>query len=75
MSVGSNGTKYWAKDGKYHREDGPAIEAINGDKYWWVDGVFYGNYINKRYYFCLNFFEEHLHPDAFKMQGVSSQKN
>ena len=29
-------------DGKYHREDGPAIEHFNGYKEWQLDGRFYG---------------------------------
>jgi hypothetical protein len=32
------GSKRWYKDGKLHREDGPAIELNNGNKHWWVDG-------------------------------------
>ena len=27
-----NGTKYWYLNGKFHREDGPAIECANGTK-------------------------------------------
>lgn len=26
------------KDGKKHREDGPAVELKNGTKEWWIDG-------------------------------------
>jgi hypothetical protein len=33
-----NGDKYWFKEGKLHREDGPAIECADGTKYWWIDG-------------------------------------
>ena len=34
-----NGNKYWKnEDGKYNREDGPAIEYANGDKAWYSDG-------------------------------------
>lgn len=32
------GNKYWYLDGKYHREDGPAIERANGNKYWYLNG-------------------------------------
>ena len=32
------GVRYWAKYGKYHREDGPAIEYENGRKEWWFEG-------------------------------------
>ena len=33
------GNKYWYKDGKHHREDGPAIEFANGDKAWYKEGL------------------------------------
>jgi len=37
-----NGVKYWCFNGKYHREDGPAIEEAdersNGIKEWWLNG-------------------------------------
>ncbi len=32
------GTKIWYKEGKLHREDGPAIEVWDGTKEWWADG-------------------------------------
>ncbi|MDP2696101.1 MAG: hypothetical protein Q8O87_02500 [bacterium] len=28
----------WRLDGKYHREDGPAIERVGGDKSWFING-------------------------------------
>ena len=31
-------TKRWYRDGKLHREDGPAIEYVNGTKLWYRDG-------------------------------------
>ena len=34
----SSGEKRWFKEGKYHREDGPAIEYANGDKEWYKEG-------------------------------------
>jgi hypothetical protein len=34
-------TKWWFKEGKEHREDGPAREYIDGDKEWWLEGKFY----------------------------------
>ena len=34
----ANGDKYWYKEGKYHREDGPAVERANGNKEWWFEG-------------------------------------
>jgi len=32
------GDKYWFLNGKYHREDGPAIEFANGSKHWYLNG-------------------------------------
>jgi|TARA_R110000851_G_scaffold107800_2_gene228279 hypothetical protein len=32
------GTKTWYLDGKFHRDDGPAIIAIHGDTWWYLDG-------------------------------------
>jgi len=34
-----NGTKYWYKEGKQHRIDGPACEWDNGDKFWYKEGL------------------------------------
>jgi len=28
----------WLLNGKYHREDGPAIEYPDGSKTWWLNG-------------------------------------
>jgi hypothetical protein len=36
-----NGTKYWHKKGKLHREDGPAVEWTDGSKEWHIEGVWY----------------------------------
>ena len=33
-----DGTKEWWLNGKFHREDGPAIENSNGSKEWWLNG-------------------------------------
>jgi len=33
------GTKRWYKNGKLHRDDGPAIEYVWGDKSWYVNGL------------------------------------
>lgn len=33
-----NGSKYWNKDGKLHRLDGPAVICWDGSKQWWIDG-------------------------------------
>ena len=32
-----NGTKEWYKEGKLHREDGPAVEYADGTKEWYKD--------------------------------------
>ena len=34
----SDGTKHWSLNGKYHREDGPAIEYPDGAKHWFLNG-------------------------------------
>ena len=34
LKVCSDDTKAWYQNGKFHREDGPAIEYANGCKYW-----------------------------------------
>ena len=36
-----NGDKYWYREGKYHREDGPAIERSDGTKYWYKEDKFH----------------------------------
>jgi hypothetical protein len=33
-----NGNKYWYKNRKFHREDGPAVEHLDGYKEWWIEG-------------------------------------
>ena len=34
----SNGDKSWYRNGKLHREDGPAIEYSDGDEHWYLNG-------------------------------------
>ena len=34
----SSDRKEWYKDGRLHREDGPAIEYANGSKHWYLNG-------------------------------------
>lgn len=41
IAIRSNGSKCWYKEGKTHREDGPAVEYYNGTKEWWIDGKEY----------------------------------
>ena len=38
VRVYGNGDKIWQFNGKYHREDGPAVEWASGDKEWWLNG-------------------------------------
>ena len=37
-TIGSDGTKHWILNGKFHRVDGPAIECVNGIKFWYING-------------------------------------
>ena len=32
------GDRVWYLNGKYHRENGPAVEYINGDRVWYLNG-------------------------------------
>ncbi len=34
----ADGTKGWYRDGKHHRDDGPAVEWADGTKGWYRDG-------------------------------------
>ena len=34
----ADGDKFWFKDGKFHREDGPAREYADGSKEWYLNG-------------------------------------
>jgi hypothetical protein len=34
----NSGDKAWWKNGKRHRENGPAIEFSSGAKSWWING-------------------------------------
>jgi hypothetical protein len=36
-----DGTKYWHKDGKRHRKDGPAMIYPNGNSYWYNNGRYH----------------------------------
>ena len=36
VKVWADGAKQWFLNGKYHREDGPAIEYTDGTKYWFL---------------------------------------
>jgi hypothetical protein len=37
IEVSDNGDKFWFLNGKYHREDGPAIEYADGTKFWYLN--------------------------------------
>ena len=36
--VDRHGAKYWLLHGKYHREDGPAVETKDGYRAWYIHG-------------------------------------
>jgi len=38
-----SGSKWWYKNGKRHREDGPSFIYYNGEKEWWLDGKYIWN--------------------------------
>ena len=38
VEVDTNGTKCWYLNGKFHREDGPAVERTDGTKSWYLGG-------------------------------------
>jgi hypothetical protein len=50
-----SGTKHWYKEGKCHREVGPAVEFLDGTKYWYLEGkqflrINLNNYVILDYY-------------------------
>ncbi len=42
--------KFWYKERKWHREDGPAVEIDNGNKEWWISSMPYNVTTLERYY-------------------------
>ncbi len=32
------GSKFWYLNGKFHREDGPAVVYASGSKFWYING-------------------------------------
>ena len=39
LEINKDGTKLWCNEhGRFHREDGPAIEFPNGHKVWYING-------------------------------------
>jgi len=67
-----NGNQYWYKNGKRHREDGPAVIYTNGTQYWYKNGkhhredgpaIIYANgtqewYLNDKKYSRENYYRE-----------------
>ena len=41
VKVTENGSKHWFLNGRYHREDGPAIEWADGTKRWYINGEYH----------------------------------
>jgi hypothetical protein len=39
LIIDEYGTKYWYLNGKYHRDDGPALEWTNSGKEWYLNGL------------------------------------
>jgi hypothetical protein len=33
--------RYYNENGRYHREDGPAVELLNGSKFWLINGKYH----------------------------------
>jgi len=54
-----NGTKYWYKEGKKHKDNGPAIECADKFKEWYKEGLLHRvdgpaiEYANGEKYWCL----------------------
>ena len=38
VKVLDSGTRYWILNGKFHREDGPAVERVDGRNHWYLNG-------------------------------------
>ena len=38
VNVSDDGDQFWLLNGKYHREDGPALGFSNGGKHWYQHG-------------------------------------
>ena len=41
VRVSDSGDICWYLDGKFHREDGPAVEYANGNKFWYLNNKAY----------------------------------
>ena len=38
VRIYESGTREWLARGKFHRQDGPAIERVDGTKFWYLNG-------------------------------------
>ena len=60
VKVNSDGDKMWFLNGRYHREDGPAVEYADGTKSWYSKGKLHREdgpaieYADGSEYWCLN---------------------
>jgi hypothetical protein len=41
VKVYDSGTRCWYLNGKFHREDGPAIESYDGSRYWYLNSKYH----------------------------------
>jgi len=41
LIVSKYGTKRWYRDGRCHRDDGPAVEYPDGTKFWYHNGLYH----------------------------------
>jgi hypothetical protein len=41
MKIDADGAKYWLLNGRYHREDGPAVVLPSGYEEWYLNGRFH----------------------------------
>ena len=41
LEIDSSGNKFWYKNDKLHREDGPAIEYVSGHKHWFIEDMWH----------------------------------
>ena len=40
IAIDHDGDKVWIRNGKPHREEGPAVEYVSGDKEWYLNGKY-----------------------------------
>ena len=64
----SYGDKHWSLNGKWHREDGPALEWTNGNKFWYLNGKRHREdgpaYESKDGYKQWSLNDEEVHPET-----------